>query len=314
MIRLAADTSRTGVTFDSSLWWRGPNIDGGSYHYLTGTGIDVISRQVFFADPDSNKGNSRTDAGWNFSGTDAAVDARKYTAADSAVPIPSRGVNLTDDPVAFDKFYGAITISADGYKITDSERYHDVTIRRIETISPLVAGVVIDGINRPNIGILSTLVAASGPNNTVDKVIFFPTSQVVADLAAESKFEDPNDMWSVAQYLIPDNYDLFGNLRHYGGVEFDLLSGIGLSPGEIANVVIGTKERFTDFDVFMHIKNCDSDDWLIQAIGAPELLSGNQQTIQQAIPEPTSLLLLVSGCLIFGGCLWLQNLRQKLCF
>jgi len=49
--------------FSPTLWWSFPtNGGGGSFHAVAGAGVDLKNSQIFFADPDSNKGNKSADA------------------------------------------------------------------------------------------------------------------------------------------------------------------------------------------------------------------------------------------------------------
>ena len=56
--------------------------------------------KIYFADPDSNKGNDKANSGWNFKWKDAGVNGRIYDPNDP-VPVPCLGTNPTDDPVDF---------------------------------------------------------------------------------------------------------------------------------------------------------------------------------------------------------------------
>jgi hypothetical protein len=277
-------TFRRGTNADPALWW------DNSYHCVTGAGVDCDNRQIFIADPDSNKGSTREDAGWDTCGKDACptapgdsppdLEKRKYKPTDAKVPVPERGDKPSDDPKEFSKYYGTIKIAADGMTVVESERYTGVQIDKIETVCPLKAGPAGTGGIAATPPFLTPFELSAGPFNTVDAVILYPTALVDAGALPGSQLQDPSgDSWQ-ATYLAPGSLDPEGNSRSYGGVRFNLMSGSGLTPGELALATIGTQASFPGYDVLMHVK--DSSMWLAQAIGTDEILFDEQVRVCRA--------------------------------
>ncbi len=283
LLRFAADPRRPGLAADDfdCLWWSGPNFDGGNYHFVTGAGVDCGTdanpkMTVYFADPDSNKGNAKADSGWpnpadpNYLMKKAALLARKYDGNDP-IPIPARGVNMRADPVNFAQYYDCQEIAADGYTIETAGKYHNVRIRRIDTICPVKAAPkpstpTPSGPRRP-------FFFDPGRFTEFDAILIYPIGADVVPFSlaptADPNFFDPSgDIW-LRSYVPAGLPDPDGNIRSQSGVRFET-SG-ALSPGEMANGALVTNVDFNNYDVLVRAKGVPdpNDAWYVQPIGGP---------------------------------------------
>jgi hypothetical protein len=272
-----------GTNTDADRWWS-------NYHYVTGVGFDAKNKKIYFADPDSNKGNTRNDAGWDFTKTDPDVNARKYDPNDMDPPVPGPRANPTDDPPDKDKYYGTFMLGA-GNKVSNdavNERYKGVSIDTIETISPVISEKFFERLQEAGKWLTDFLVAAV-PNQTVESIHLFPTSQVEPSLFSDTLIIDSGGLWDPT-YLLPGSLDPWGNSRPYGGVSFNLVSGDGLHFGESPlTATIGTVSPFLGFDVMVGLD--DGTTYLTQAYGPIEDFLGPQL----AVPEPLGMTLLLAG-------------------
>ncbi len=139
---VTAIVNKTGTgPFSSQLWW-------GNYHALTLAGIGLAQPQIFVADPDSNKGNADTNAGWSAQWPDESVNARKYlpwNGSADVIPVPALGAGFpAADPVGFESTYMPLALGPDlrtiDGAVESNGRYRNVQIGAIEVIRPLAAG------------------------------------------------------------------------------------------------------------------------------------------------------------------------------
>lgn len=278
MVRIA-DTQNYGANRIPLHWWAGPNIYGGNYHYLTGAGIDIPNDTMFLADPDSNKGNTDNNAGWNGKGTDANVAARRFAAAD---PLPI-AANAGQRP----QYYASLQFDpANGFKVAaQGDHYAGATISMIETISPMRAArrartrLLASAGRTPDVQ--NQIDLMSGITDPVDKIELFPVSTV--DPAAADSLSDPTSTWHETT-IAPNGTDALGDVQPNGGFEFDLTTGAGLTPGQDDVATVQTLADFSAFDVLLH--DATTNAWLVQPIGGPEDDFGDQQ-----VPEPSALML-----------------------
>ncbi|MCA9244095.1 MAG: hypothetical protein KDA32_09085 [Phycisphaerales bacterium] len=286
LIRLAADTRRVGLaaTDFECLWWRGPNFDGGNYHFVTGAGVDCGTDAnpkmlIYFADPDSNKGNAKADSGWpaggdpndpNYIAAKAALLARQYDGNDP-IPIPDRAPNMRLDPVNFADYYDCQEVAADGYTIDTAGKYHNVRIRRIDTICPVKAAPKpstpsTSGIRRP-------FLFGAGRVTECDRILIYPIGAEPVPFSpaptTDPNFFDPSgDVW-LRSYVPAGLPDPDGNIRPEAGILFETAGS--LAPGEFASGAVLTDVDFDSFDVLVRAKNAPdpNDAWYVQPIGGP---------------------------------------------
>lgn len=104
-------------------WWA----DSGSFHVITGAGVDLANNTIIFADPDSTFHGGGWDAGYQ-----AAFDNR-YTGTD-VLPVAD-----TSKQASIDKYYSTVKLAADGLTF-DSGPYKGAVISQIFTYSVPSAG------------------------------------------------------------------------------------------------------------------------------------------------------------------------------
>jgi len=309
MIRWSAEKRQVGgmdLMYDPALWWtfsgqdsmgrpeyKGGSYADGNYHYVTGVGVDCKTMEIFFADPDSNKGSGAGDAGIDWTKRpDPAVNGRKYKLPDDMnVPIPERPADMTKDPIDFEKFYGSAKIGADGFTVTDG-RYKDIRIGAIETICPIKAAVQ-SSATTPEGKVTTTMSINPGIYNEIESIILYPNVPVdFSDLGAFSMISS-GDVW-LTSLLSPSLPDPDGNSRLLGGVRFDLDISLsdGFGPGDLGTAMLNTLSFFDGYDIMMLIAG--TSDWLVQTVGADEILYGPQIYY---VPEPGSWLLLIGAAL-----------------
>jgi hypothetical protein len=296
-------------TVSNKLWWRGaPLINNGSFHAVAGVGSDAENRSILFADPDTNKGSAAADGGINPTlkvggiRRDPAVDARKFQAGDP-VPVPAPPAKGTD-PSTLTNWYKTVSLAADGRTIQNvaaNDPYQNVSIVQILTLAKNGAQLVMSGPGRDS-RVAAHLPGAAGatggsatPTLTVDlgtgsdaavkDFWIFPNAPM--DFHATPYFTRSG--WDYA-YLDPGCTDIFGNVREFGGVEITDVSGLALGPSDLAALSFSTQGVPTGFDVYLQNAN-DPSDYDVQVYGGPETFL----PLQQAVPEPPSLVLFVAG-------------------
>lgn len=118
VVHLSAGTNTTA-------WW----CKTGSFHVITGAGVDMANNTIIFADPD----NTFHGGGWD-TGDQAAFDHR-YTGTDP-LPVPD-----TSKQDSIDKYYSTVKLAADGLTF-DSGPYKGAVITRIFTYAVPSSGPV----------------------------------------------------------------------------------------------------------------------------------------------------------------------------
>jgi hypothetical protein len=296
------------LMYDPALWWtysgkdpmgdpqyKGGSYAQGNYHYVTAAGVDCKTMEIFFADPDTNKGSGAGDAGWT------GADGRKYKLPDDMnVPIPTRPADMTKDPNMLDNFYGSAKIGDDGFTVSEG-RYKDVRMGAIETICPKKAAVT--GRAPTDTGSTKSMLAVdTGIFNDIDSLIFYPTSYIDTSSLSGFSMSSPGDLWSPAIYRDPLSsnpllaLDPDGNTRKFGGVEFDLIPGLsnGFGPSDLGMAMFSTLLPFDGIDVMMRVAG--TQNWLVQAVGADETIYGDQIPF---VPEPPTWILTAVIALCF---------------
>jgi hypothetical protein len=299
-------TFRPTVAGQNGLWWAG-GLGGGNFHSVAGAGYDAATRSILFADPDSNKGNLRANAGWfptrpGDPPTATVVNTNKYTPADGAngPPLPSK-LKGDGTPYTTSDLYGTAKLNANGYTVASSNagpgempatgRYTGVRISDIETISPTLAalkGLIQLGANK----FQATFRILGDLFSSVDRVEIFPTVKL-----ADQSFSFSRTGWSESSV----NTDPFGYTRTLGGELLTANSGTYLISGDMGLATLDTTKSFSTFDVYVH--DSKTDEWLVQSVGAP----GNPNTLQ-TVPEPASGILLAAGMVLV--ILWALGRRR----
>jgi hypothetical protein len=307
--------NQTPASRGNGLWWS-------NYHAVAGAGYDAAKQQILFADPDSNKGNLAANAGWwNLTPTGswdrspgpngglakaiARVQNNRYTAADGNADPPLPG-NKNGQGVAYTNsaLYGTITLdnkgritASDGLKngvagVYDTGRYVNTRLAMMAMISPTLAARTDF---RPKGGKwTSTFSFAGDINSRVDQIELFPTVPL-----ADRDFTVPKGSGWEPVEVKADPYD--GD-RPGGGLELIAESQGAdlLSSGRIQGVMLDTDTLFSSFDVYYH--DSLTDEWIVQSEGAnPPDLPLYQL---QAVPEPTTWILLALGVGIAGIAAW----------
>jgi hypothetical protein len=309
-------TFNATVPKQNNLWW------WGSFHAVAGAGYDAGNRSILFTDPDSNKGNNASNAGWwnlvnggpndgrwdtSVAGTAAAVtrvQGNLYTAADGTKDPPLPGnTNGLGAAYTISDLYGTVKLNADGYTIGSSDkglleggtgRYTGVRLSKIETISPTlssITGAIQLGINK----FKTTFNLTGDLSSKVDEIKVFP-DQALADNSFS--FDQPN--WTESMTAT----DPFGYARPLGGEDIHADAGEFFDPGEDGNVTLDTTSTFANYDIYLH--DSLTDEWLVQPTGGDP----NLDTFQTQAPEPSSCLLMLSG-VILGGLYKRTRRRQE---
>lgn len=318
-----------------SLWWRGPNADGGNFHNVTVAGFDATN--VFFADPDSNptagtgaEGNRNFDGGWKSSlpiwkSAPAAVAAagevkpRRFAegATPAGVPVPAGAA-----PTAAEQrrlyFSGTLDATKTALRIADMDfnRYDGVQIRYLETMEvkradnrPAPAPIVPLG----GAGAVSPFTFEVSPTldstNRINQFFVFPASPLEALTAAVVE-PSKSSQWTsnIIPAYDPGNpmsvlyMDPWGNARPYGGVELSTTAGdVGSLVGSdilAFDYMTAGGGKLTAWD-FVYNDRFDAslESLAVQVIGD---LSGYDLASQQ-IPEPAALaLVVIAGALMFN--------------
>jgi hypothetical protein len=286
MIRLADTNAHPNINDPTPKfplhWWSGPNVFGGNYHYVDAAGFDAVNNQLFFADPDSNKGSGDGNAGWTGKNNDPTAKVIRYAPGDP-VPVPARGAALTDPPVNAGNFYSSVSI-ANGFKFSSLDRYNGCRITAIESIAPVIAAK-----RGGNTGPITFGPAAGGTANTldieselednVDKVLVYPAGTDPMSGGPDSL--SGNGASFSEHDLAASALDPFGDTHENGGFEFDETGALGLEPDVVDTLALDTSADFSGFDVFLH--DAVTDTWAVEAIGAPEDISVDTQ-----VPEPAA--------------------------
>ena len=220
MVQVGKGTNTLGIP---DVWW-------GNFHEVAGAGVDVPNRNIYFADPDSNKGSKTANAGWNYTDNYAPAIVRKYDPTNIAADKPVPMSNVLDQ-----KFYGTWSINADGYTVDggveNPDRYKGTEVRKVETVSPSFAAIfnrqVKDAVNNIRD---TTLKITSLVNELVDKIVIAPASPIsIPDLISggpiSSDYGEGGGMsiWTGGAY---SPLDPWGSTLPYGGAEYDLINAL----------------------------------------------------------------------------------------
>lgn len=274
----------------NGLWWTN------SFHAVAGVGFDWQNREIYMADPDSNRGSKEVNGGW----TVPRVTANRYGALEAALapPIANRTGNDAV-PENYDLYYGTMRMNAAGDTIAASDanngitpqgRYTGVSLTSIEAIAPQIAAI--KGAAAAGNGFATSLALVGDVGGSVEEMLIYPVASIETSIVAQIDIAG----WQ-AEYLSMGALDPWDTARPRGGVRF-FLSAIGsgdlFHPFDTAEGVFGTQTEFSGFDVF--VRYAGSDAWSFQSVGAPP----NPQLFQTAVdaPEPNTLALLCS--LLFG--------------
>jgi hypothetical protein len=270
-------------------WWSGPNIFGGNYHYVDAAGFDAVNNNLFFADPDSNKGSGDGNAGWNGRNNYATAAAIRYVPGDP-VPVPARGPAITDPPVNAGNFYSSVSI-ANGFQFSSLDRYNGCRITAIESIAPVIAakrggggGAAPVTFGPASSGVANTLDIESELEDNVDKVLVYPAGTDPVTGGPDSL--SGNGASFTEHDLAASALDPFGDTHENGGFEFDETGALGLEPDVVDTLALDTSTDFAGFDVFLH--DAVTNSWSVEPIGAPEDTSVDTQ-----VPEPTGAFAIV---------------------
>lgn len=278
------------------VWW-------GNFHQVAGAGVDLASKTVYFADPDSNKGSKKADAGWDFMDNYAPAIARKYKLPDDK-NVPVAPV-LDPANADWEKYYGKWTLNGDGFTVDGGveapDRYKGTTIRKVETISPSLAQIlgqpILEQLNRWR----TKVKVKSLGGELIDKIIIAPSSGLPADQFA-SLGTMPTDydlgmgtkaLWTTGAFTSTDPWS---NTLSYGAVQYDFVSGVGgggmLDEAGALTIELLTQDLpFTTFNVYAHYAGGGTLDWDVQSLNQTDLPFDHFQ-----IPEPGAASLLTGAC------------------
>lgn len=289
--------AKGAAAVDASLWWanKTQGLSGGFYHNVAAAGFDLNNDTLYFADPDSNKGNAKANAGIDWSiRPDPAVNARKYIPWDGTkdvVPLADRVGNNAPAGAEVSKYFFGAKMAADGQvfdkSVAANERYKDVRIRYLEVIQPVQiarstpAGGAALGAGSPLVS--NQFDVTAGLYADVDDFYIFPNAKLVSmpsfDLCVST----------CTITTLPENgIDDFGNFRPYGGFHIDLGNNSPIQLGQIGHLSFLTDSPFDGLDALFG----DASDPLLyrpQVYGAPELFLPDQ------VPEPITLTIALIG-------------------
>jgi hypothetical protein len=260
---------------------------------VAGAGLDVKNQTIFVADPDTNRGSSLPNAGWpnikTFPGD------LKSTSKDP-FPIPQNP--KIGDSTSYNTYYGGFTLNKNNNVITGDNadaRFTGTTLDAIRSVGAQ-KGKKVGAVPVP--GGIETSVGVVSGSTTVDKVFIAPFAQVLSVTAFPSlfSFASPGDTWD----SLGETSDPFGNPLSFGGVEYDLLTGPGLEPGDAATAMLGTAADFTGFDIFLHVAGDPLTLWDPETIGGPPNPLDDWLVQSDPIPEPPTLQLLLTSFGLLG--------------
>ncbi|MFO0961305.1 MAG: GC-type dockerin domain-anchored protein [Phycisphaerales bacterium] len=227
-------TRISGGSYSTLLWWS-------QYHNVSLGGYDSSNGwTLYFADPDSNKGNGDANAGWRSkTRPDTAISDRKYIPWDGSkdpvpVAIPGAG-DPPADPTNLASVYFTAKMSPNTRLIDENvaanARFKNVALDRIEVISPVPAApkATPPAAKQTDLPGVFTFDVTAGPVGSIDDLWIIPTRGVDASFPASFVVDDPaygGGVWTVQ--VIGDGVpyeDPMGNTRTHGLVRITLASG-----------------------------------------------------------------------------------------
>lgn len=311
---------------NDGLWWA-----NGSYHCVTMAGVDVNLNKIWFADPDSNNGNAKSDAGITVAAApagafpgpavDPIIEAKRFQPTDP-IPVAARIAGQPSaTPTGVGAYYREATLAANGWKFLDdipkNERYrwpyiNDYrTIERVkaakDSLPPPVAPALVAGDEQAvSLPYQQTFKITAGMVENVDSFWLFPNAEF--DPATLS-FSSAGGAWSLTSLLGPNQTDPFGNDFPFGGFQFSLTGGQPLQAydkeftGLPSSLSFGTLSFSTLADVtswdtyFRNAADPTGQTWDVQSFGA-DLPASPPQTV----PEPSTLAsIALGGGLVIGA-------------
>jgi hypothetical protein len=296
VLKLGPGTAKAPAADAPGVWWAAADLKPETrFHMVAGAGLDLKNNTIFVADSDTNRGSALANAGWP---NVAAFPGGLKSVATDPLPIPNAA--KIGDPTSYNTYYAGFILKNNSDAITGDAadaRYTGTTLDAILTVSapkgklssatPVPAGI-------------ETSVAVTSGTATVDKVFIAPSSTVLDTTTFTSlfSFTSPGGVWKTTG----ESSDPFDNATLFGGVEYDLLSGTGLEPDQVATAFLGTAGDFSasGFEIFLHLSGDPLGIWDPEVIGgAPSSLdTWAFQGVEVA--EPSALQLLLSGL----GSLW----------
>jgi hypothetical protein len=289
------------------LWWAEK-----SYHTVTMAGVDVTRNRLWFADPDSNKGNAGSDAGitGGFPGPamDPIIEAKRFQPSDP-IPVAARIPGQPSaTPTGVAAYYREVTMDGDGYNfannIAENERYRFPyifdyrTIERVKSakaalpppIAPATEAAVIPAAITPY---PQTFHITAGMVENVDSFWLFPNSEFDPLSLSFTAF---GGMWSLTD-VVDSTEQVFGNDFPYGGFQFTLNPGgqpllaydkefTGAPPSlSYGTLTFNTATDVTAWDTyFRDASDPTGQTWDVQSFGAFLPTSP-----PQLVPEPMTL-------------------------
>ncbi len=339
----AGDLSNLRLTYEASsskLWWEGPNPGRGNFHVVTVAGIDTAGDgTLWFADPDSNKGNANANAGWS-------ADIIDWKAAPAGVPEKARRYNGGDayrlagaapaNNAERDLFYypGTLATTKTAFSIPAgaSDRYDDVEIKYLETME------TIKGVSKPapapggpppGAAKKFQVSPGAGSSSIINELWLYPSRSIeklINLISSGFGGTAPASAWNwtlmpgvgdapSSDPFLPaiDNIpglDRYGNPRDEGGLYLTVNSAnpfwIGRSLGLLGNELLEFEYETlggVPLEGWDFLYNDFSDTSLL-SLGV-QTFGGNSgyelPTLQIPVPEPNALLLLVLGGVAFVG-------------
>ncbi len=291
------------------LWW--------NFHQVAGAGLDVASKTIFIADPDTNRGSKLEHAGWpsglpagRFPGDPPAAAGGSFGLKTiSTDPIPIPGAPAIGAIATYNTFYAGFTLN-DANKVTgdaDNARYTKTIVSEVQTISaPKAKGILFDGLpggpGKTVVAVNPLGFGATGIVNLVDKVFIAPSTAVLDQTTNPSMFSftidsDPSSTWTTTV----TSFDPLGNELLYRGVQFDWTSGGLLGAAGPATASLGTILDFlpTGYEILLHYAGDPSTTWNPEVIGSLLNQGGLSQDQLELVPEPSAALLSLCGWLAF---------------
>jgi hypothetical protein len=297
-LRLKYDSVPAAGSSQESLWWRG------SFHVVTVAGLDKAAGTMWFADPDSNKGNTNTDAGWSFDDlaewkaapAGVPVKQRRYAAADAFAPAGAAPTNAERDNFYYEGKLDAARTEF-GIAAGANDRYDGVEIEYLETMETIKGAAK----PAPPGGFPAGepkkfQVTPNGSTNKINEFWIFPTA---LDRVLTFTFDMLSDLlnrgWrlELAPLNSPDPLDTL-TLREFGGARifadptlpyWSTQPQVGLAGSDLLEFSYDTMSGQT-LSAWDFIYN-DSTDLSLESLGVQSIggLAGyNLPTLQ--IPSP----------------------------
>lgn len=184
------DLSNLRLTHEATtdkLWWAGANPGSGNFHVVTVAGIDPAGNgTLWFADPDSNKGNANANAGWSIDIADwkaapagVPTKARRYNGGDAFKPAGAAPTNAERDMFYYEGLL-APTKTSFAIPAAASDRYDDVEIKFLETMETIKGTTKGAGAGGPPPGGAKKFSVSPGAssNSIINEIWLYPSRSI----------------------------------------------------------------------------------------------------------------------------------------